>query len=109
MVKKVVVSLALAGSLAAISAGGAGAASVPNCSNAPAAISHLQAEEAQVASTLASLQAMTATGKHEARWLQMSIAFLTRAEAGLAARVSLLQAQCPSQEYSGYGSSNLVG
>jgi hypothetical protein len=109
MLKKVVVSLALAGSLAASSAGGAEAASVPNCSNAPATISHLQAEEAQVASMLVSLQAVAAPGKRESWWLQQSIVFLTRAEAGLTARVSKLQAQCPANTYAGYGSSNLVG
>jgi P pilus assembly chaperone PapD len=107
MVKKVLVSLALAGSLAAGCAGGAEAASVSNCTNAPATISHLQAEETQVAAMLVSLQKMVAPGKREAWWLQQSIAFLTRAEARLTARIDTLQGQCTTT--ASYGSNNLVG
>jgi len=96
MVKKVVGALVLAGSLAMGSAGVAGAAPSPNCTNAPAVIARLQTEESNVASVVASLQAIAARGGREARWLQWPIAFLTRVEAGLASRVSSLQALCPS-------------
>jgi hypothetical protein len=94
--KKVVASLVLVGSLAAGSAGVAGAAPKPNCTNAPATIAQLKAEETQVASVLASLHAMAAQGGRDTAWLQWPIAFLTRGEARLAAEVSKLQTRCPS-------------
>lgn len=101
MVKKVVASLALAGSLAMVGSGVAEAAPGPNCTNAPAVIARLQSEETHVASLLSRLQGIAAHGGREARWLQWPIAFLTRAEAGLSAEVSALQVRCPS---SGSGS-----
>ncbi len=103
MVKKVVASLALAGSLAMVSSGVAEAAPGPNCTNAPAVIARLQSEETHVASVLARLQGIAAHGGREARWLQWPIAFLTHAEAGLASEVSTLQARCPSSTGSGGG------
>jgi hypothetical protein len=103
MVKKVVASLVLVGSLAIGSAGVAAAAASSDCSNAPATIARLQAEEAQVASALASLQAKTVHGRHGASRLEREVDFLTRAEARLASRVSKLQSRCPSKGGSGGG------
>jgi len=96
MMKKVVASLVLTGSLAIGSAGIAGAAPGPNCTKAPAVIARLQAEEAHVASLLATLQAKAAGAGHEAWRQRRSIALLTRAEADLVSQVSNLQTRCPS-------------
>jgi hypothetical protein len=116
MVRKVVASLALAGSLAMGCAGAAVACtpnSTPNsgssCTNEPALVARLQAQEAQVASRLASMQAMAAQGGPGASWLRFSIAFLTHAEAELASQVSNLQAQCPTLGGSGVIGVGLVG
>ncbi len=100
MIKKVVVSLIVAGSLIAGGAGAAGAAPSINCATAPARVTQLQAQEAQVASFLTSLKAMEAHAlgsghAWQARWLQWSISFLTHAESGLAAQVAWIDAQCP--------------
>jgi len=107
MLKKFVGSLLLAGSFVVGSAGAAGAAPSPNCTNAPAVIARLQTEESQVASLLASLRASAANGGREARWLQWPIAFLARVEAGLASEVSNVQAQCPSGGGSGGGTTSI--
>ncbi len=95
MVKKMVTSVVLVGSLAIGSAGGASADPKPSCTNAPAVIARLQAAESQLGSVLASLQAKAAGGRHEARRLHREIEFLTRVEARLASRVTELQARCP--------------
>ena len=104
MVKKVLVSLALAGSATVGWAGSAQAVPRVNCSNAPAMTAQLQAEENQVNAALASLQTMAASGKHGAWWLQRSIALLTHAEHELAAHLSKLQQLCPPPASSGTGS-----
>ncbi len=107
MVKKVVASLVVAGSLGLGSASVAGAAPSSNCANAPARIARLQAEEAQVGSILTSLQARAAHGGREARRLQWPIAFLTRTEARIVSQVTKLQARCPSSGGSGGGSTTV--
>jgi hypothetical protein len=103
MVKKILVSLVLAGSLAAGSAGAAAAAPKSNCTKAPATIARLKAEEAQLTSTLASLQGKATSGDHETWRLERRIESLIRDEARLALRVSKLQARCPSGGGSGGG------
>ena len=103
MVQKVVVSLVLAGSLVMGSISMASAAPRVNCTNAPAEIAHLQAEEAHVASLLSSLQARAAHGGLEAQWLQFPIALLTRVEAALAAEVTGLESYCSLGSGSGGG------
>jgi len=112
MVKKVLVSLALAGSATVGSAGVAQAVPSFNCAKAPAVIAQLQAQESQINAALTSLTAMAASGKHGAWWLQRSIAFLTRAEVGLAARVMKLQVLCTTTTTGSGNASNgltLVG
>jgi hypothetical protein len=101
MVKKVVASLVVAGSIAAGSAGVAAAAPAPHCTNAPARIAQLQAQESGVASALTALEARAAHGGRGAFRLHRDIALLTREEARLTAQVSALQARCP-----GTGTSN---
>lgn len=96
MVKKILVSLVLAGTLAMGSAGVAAAAPSSSCANAPATIARLKAEEANIASMLATLKAEAAHAGHHGAWLQWPIAFLSHAESYLAAQVSQLQARCPS-------------
>ncbi|MGA2520726.1 MAG: hypothetical protein ABSG81_07915 [Acidimicrobiales bacterium] len=96
MVKKVVASLALAGSMAVGSAGVAAAAPAPHCANAPARIARLQTEEAQVASAVTSLQALHPHGRRETARLDRQIAALTRMETSLSARLAALQAACPA-------------
>ena len=103
MVQKVVVSLVLAGSLAMGSMSMASAAPSVNCTNASAAIAHLQAQEAKVASLLSSLQAFAAHGGLEAQWLQFPIALLTRVEAALASEVTGLESYCSVGSGSGGG------
>jgi|GEM_PF-2822540 len=105
MVKKVVASLVLAGSIATGSAGVATAAPGPHCTNAPTRIARLQAQEAAVASALTSLEARAANGGRAAFRLHRDIALLTRAEARLTAQVSALEARCPSTGTSNTGPS----
>jgi len=103
MVKKVVASLVLTGSLTMGFMSMASAAPSVNCTNASATIAHLKAEEDQVASLLSSLQALAAHGGLEAQWLQFPIALLTRVEAALASEVSGLESHCSTGNGSGGG------
>ncbi len=103
MVKKMVVSLAFAGSMALGMSGVAAAAPGPNCTGAPARISQLQTEESQVATLVATLQSTQPHGRHAVRHHEREIAFLQRIEARLTTRIDALQSACPSDSSSGTG------
>jgi len=101
MMKRMVVSLALAGSVALGTAGAAAAAPGPSCTGAPARIAQLQTEESQVSTLVAALQSGQPHGRHGVRQFEREIAFLTRVEARLTARIHALQSACPSAPTSG--------
>jgi len=103
MVKKVMASLALAGSIAIGSAGMAAAAPSANCTRAPARIARLQAEESHVASLVATFQGTVPHGRRQASRIERRIAFLTGVEARLASEVSNVKTQCPSGSDGGSG------
>ncbi len=105
MVKKVVAAAVLVGSLALGSAGVAWAAPGPNCTKVAAVITRLKAEDAQVAAALTSLEASSPHGRHAARRLERAIESLTRVEARLTARITNLEARCPTSVGTGGGTS----
>ena len=89
-------ALVVLGSVAMGSAGVAEAAPAPNCTHAAARIARLQNQESALSTLISSLEAQTPHGRHHARELRREIALLTRVEASLAARVTRLQAACPT-------------
>ena len=110
MVKKVVASLVLTGTLAAGSAALSAPASAegrhaPSCSGAPATLARLQSAESALAARLAALQAQlaqsgTGRGSHG---LRERIAEVTREQAELAGQVNRLLGRCPAAGGSGGG------
>jgi len=91
MMKKMVASLLVAGSLTMATSGMAGAVATPSCANSASTLSVLQAQEAKVGAALAALEAQ----ESQVPWLKWPIAALTRREAFLAAQVTALEARCP--------------
>ncbi|HTZ07947.1 MAG TPA: hypothetical protein VMB72_02675 [Acidimicrobiales bacterium] len=109
MIKRVVGSLALAGTMALGAAGTAAAAPAPHCTNASHRIARLQHEETQVSALLTRLEAVTPHGRRQANRLHQEIAALTRFEALLTNQVNRLQAQCPTSTTTGTGNTGDSG
>ncbi|HXX91663.1 MAG TPA: hypothetical protein VEI83_15705 [Acidimicrobiales bacterium] len=111
MVRKVVASLLVAGSLTlapALFPGAAGAAPKAGCTGAAATLARLRAQEAAESARLATLegqvaQALGAGKTHRAHELQEQVAVLTKMSAWLASQVSSLLARCPGVGSTGGG------
>jgi len=107
MIKRVVGSVALAGTMALGAAGTAAAAPAPHCTNASHRIARLQHEETQVSALLTRLEAVTPHGRRQANRLRQEIRTLTRVEAQLTNEVNRIEAQCPTS--TGTGTTGTTG